>query len=248
MRLITSEEFSKLAKAEKDHWWHRGMRGQLFRLLDPMVAGRDIHRVVDVGWGTGHFARALQARYEWRVFPLAVAWEGQLGIERMAEAAITTIPFAQRSFDAAFLLDLLGHVPREHAGAVLDEITRVLNHNGLLVIRVPAFEIFRTHHPETTSERQRFTRERLIELVERHGLRVLRSTYVNAVFSPIALAKFKVLEPILGKPVPVEPVNVPYWIDRLCSVPLAFEAAWLALGLNLPIGQTLVLIAEKQRE
>ncbi len=223
------------------------MRNILFRLLDPIVAGRDIQTVLDAGWGTGHLARLLQARYEWRVFPLAVAWQGQRGIERMAQCDIHAVPFPDLAFDAAFLLDVLGHVSSEQADGVLDEVRRVLAHKALLVLRAPALEVFRTRHPEATSERHRFTREKLIALAERHGLRVLRSTYVNAAFAPVALAKFRVLEPALGRPVPVGPVTVPRWLDRMCSVPLGFEATWLGLGLNLPVGQTLILIAEREQ-
>jgi hypothetical protein len=111
---------------------------------------------------------------------------------------------------------------------------------------VPALEVFRTRHERHTSERQRFTRDRLIEMVEARGMRVLRSSYVNAAFAPIGVLKFRVLEPLLGRPVPVGPVTVPYWIDRVCSVPLAFEAFWLGMGLNLPVGQTLLIIAERE--
>jgi SAM-dependent methyltransferase len=222
------------------------MRYILFRLLDPMVAGRDIQNVLDVGWGTGYLARLLQARYEWRVFPVAAAWEGQLGIERMTEAGVRTLPFPDRAFDAAFLLDVLGHVPREEIGGVLDEAVRLLARKGLLVLRVPALEVFRTGHEHRTSERQRFTRDRLVGMVEQRGMRVLRSSYINAAFAPIGLLKFRVLEPMLGRPVPVGPATVPVWIDRLCSVPLTLESFWLGLGLNLPVGQTLLVIAERE--
>jgi SAM-dependent methyltransferase len=246
VRLITPEEFSKVAKAEKEHWWHRGMRSILFRLLDPMVAGRDTQNVLDIWWGTGYFARLLQNRYEWRVFPVAAAWEGQLGIERMVEGGVGTLPFRGRAFDAAFLLDVLGHVPRGQIGAVLDDAVRLLAAKGLLVLRVPALEVFRSGHERQTSEQTRFTRDRLIGMVEARGMRVLRSSYINAAFAPIGVLKFRVLEPVLGRPVPAGPVAVPYWIDRLCSVPLAFEAFWLGMGLNLPMGQTLLVIAERE--
>ncbi|HWR49472.1 MAG TPA: class I SAM-dependent methyltransferase [Bryobacteraceae bacterium] len=246
MRLITPEEFAKLAKAEKDHWWHRGMRSILFRLLDPMIAGRDVHRALDVGWGTGHLARLLQARYDWHVFPIAAAWEGQLGMERMVEGSVAALPFAGRSFDAAFLMDVLGHVPPDQVHTVLGEITRLLRPKGLFIVRVPALDIFRGRMDGNSSERQRFTRERLVNMLENHGLRVLRSSYVNAAFAPVALAKFKLVEPLLGRPVPVGPVAVPYWVDRLCSMPLAFESFWLGMGMNLPLGQTLLAIAERE--
>ena len=35
------------------------------------------------------------------------------------------------------------------------------------------------------------------------------------------------------------------WLDNLLYMPLALEAEWLGAGLNFPLGQSLLLIAEK---
>ena len=62
---------------------------------------------------------------------------------------------------------------------------------------------------------------------------------------PIALLKFRVLEPLLGKAPSsgVEPVSP--WLDRLLYRPLAMEAGWLGAGHSLPAGQSLIFIGEK---
>jgi hypothetical protein len=77
------------------------------------------------------------------------------------------------------------------------------------------------------------------------GVRVLRCTYVNSLLLPVALAKFRVWEPLLRKPPAsgVEPVAP--WLDKLLYAPLALEAAWLGAGHRFPAGQSLVLIGEK---
>jgi hypothetical protein len=84
--------------------------------------------------------------------------------------------------------------------------------------------------------------------VERQGIRLLRCTYANSLLTPLAMARFRLWEPLLRKPLAsgVEPVAG--WLDRLLYLPLAIEARWLAWGFTLPLGQSLILIGEKPAE
>ena len=77
------------------------------------------------------------------------------------------------------------------------------------------------------------------------GVRVLRCSYANAILMPVALAKFRLWEPLLKAPPSsgVQPVSP--WLDGILHAPLAAEAAWLGAGYNFPVGQSLVLIGEK---
>jgi hypothetical protein len=245
MVFINPAEVAELAKAERESWWHRGMRHILFRLLDPLVAGRSIRTAVEAGWGSGDLARALQARYDWRVFPLAIGWEGLYGVERMARADPGALPFRDGLFDAVFSIDIIGNVPPGQEGQPLRELTRMLAPKGLLVLRVPALELFRSRHSEFVGEQQRYTRERLIELVEPCGIRVLRATYINALLAPVALTKFSIWEPVMRRPPSNGLAPLPGWLDGLLFAPLALESYWLGAGLNFPLGQTLLLIGEK---
>ena len=116
---------------------------------------------------------------------------------------------------------------------------------GLVVVRTAALDILRSRHGEFACERQRFTRHRLMELFAGAGIRALRCTYLNSLLLPVALAKFRVWEPLLRRPPEsgVQPVSA--WLDRLLFAPLAVEAAWLGAGRNFPAGQSLLLIGEK---
>jgi hypothetical protein len=124
-------------------------------------------------------------------------------------------------------------------------MARVLAPGGLMVVRTSALDILRSRHTEFAHERQRFTRQRLTSLCEGVGLRVLRCTYANSLLMPVALAKFRLWEPLQRGPATtgLEPVSP--WLDRLLYLPLAAEAAWIAGGGNFPAGQSLLLIGEK---
>lgn len=248
--MMNPAEFPFLAAAEEHFWWFRGMRRILFGLLDPVVAGRGIRRVLEAGCGTGHFARALEARYGWHVFPVDLAREGlehgrRLGVKRMAQTDIARLPFPDGAFDAVFSLDVLVHFPHGEEARPLKELARALAPGGLLVLRTSALNILRSRHSQFTGERQRFTLTRLQAAVERHGIRALRSTYANSLLMPVALVKFRLWEPLLGAPPASGLAPLPRWLDRLLGAPLALESKLLRAGINLPVGQSVVLIGEK---
>ncbi|MCA2971636.1 MAG: class I SAM-dependent methyltransferase [Acidobacteriaceae bacterium] len=249
--MMNAAEFANIAKAENAFWWYRGMRQILFGLLDHRTGRRNFQRVAEIGAGTGHFALALQERYGWPMYPLDLGWEGlefgkTLGVQRMVQADMCRLPYRDQAFDAVVSMDVIVHLPRGQEDEAMAEFARVLPPGGFLAMRVSALDILRSHHSIFAHERQRFTKSRLLDLAERNGFRPLRCTYANSLLLPVALLKFRVVEPLFGgEPSSgVEPVAP--WLDRLLYAPLAAEAAMISRGLNLPIGQSLILLAERR--
>ena len=73
-------------------------------------------------------------------------------------------------------------------------------------------------------------------LVERHGMKVLRCTYANTLLLPVALARFRLWEPLTRQPAAAAWSRWQRWLDRLLYAPLELEARWLGPGMNLPVG------------
>lgn len=243
-------EFANIAAIEENFWWFRGMRRILFALLDPLNKSYAPRRVLEAGCGTGHLSKMLEARYGWRMHPIDLAMEGLaygrgLGVDRMAQADIGAVPYRDGAFDAVLSMDVLVHMPLGQEGKPFGELVRVLRPGGLLVVRVSALNILKSRHSQFAHERQRFTRGRLLGLAAAHRLRVLRCTYLNSLLMPVALAKFRLYEPFLKGPVESGVQPVPGWLDNLLYLPLTLEEKWLRAGLNFPLGQSLLLIAEK---
>jgi len=247
---MNPQEFANIARSERDLWWYRGMRRILFRMLEPYVAGRNVGRALEAGCGTGYLARVLRNERQWPIVPLDISPEGlryarETGVEDPVQADITSLPFRDGSFDLLISMDVLVHLERGDELRAAREFSRVLARGGLLVLRVAAFDLLRSRHSEFVGERQRYTRRQLTGLVTGTGVRVLRCTYVNSLLMPVALAKFRIWEPLLRKP-PASGVEMPSrWLNGLLEAPLAIEAAWVGAGRNLPAGQSLVLIGEK---
>jgi SAM-dependent methyltransferase len=243
-------EFENIARSEGEFWWYRGMRAIFFRLLDPLLEGRRIRRALEAGCGTGYFSGLLEKERGWPMVPLDISWEGlrygsAMGLERMAQGDVARLPFADAAFDLVISADVLVHLPPGQERAAAREMTRVVARGGLVAVRAAALNILRSRHSAFAFERQRFTRRRLMDLFAETGVRVRRCTYVNSLLLPVALAKFRIWEPLLRRPPASGVQAVPLWLDRALYGALQLEAGWVAKGRNLPLGQSLVLIGEK---
>ena len=248
--MMNPAEFANIAAAEQDFWWYRGMRRILFRMLDPYLAARTVRQALEGGCGTGYFSWLLQNRRGLPVVPLDLAREGleyarRMGVRNAVEGDLAALPFPDAAFDLVISLDAIVHFARGEEHRAARELARVLEPKGLLVLRVSALDILRSRHSEFACERQRFTRRRLMGLVTGCGIRVLRCTYANSLLLPVALARFRLWEPLLGKPPQSGVRPLAPWLDKLLSIPMDLEAAWIGAGRSFPAGQSLVLIGEK---
>jgi SAM-dependent methyltransferase len=247
---MNPDEVSNIARAEGDFWWYRGQRRILERFLDPLVRNRRLDRVLDAGCGTGFQAAELQSRYRCRAFgadveELGLRYGRSRDIHRLCAGNLNELPFADGTFDMVTTFDVLVHFPRNSESQALAEMVRVLRPGGLLVIRAAAFETLRSRHSNHVGERQRFTRSALQRTVSAAGVRLLRSTYANTLLLPAAFLKFRVWERFTpgGPESGVTPVS-PLLNSILYSV-LAAEAALIAGNLNFPVGQSILIAAEK---
>jgi SAM-dependent methyltransferase len=247
---MNPSEFTYLAAAEERMWWFRGMRRILFGLLDPEARRRAIRRAVECGCGTGHFARQAEGRYGWEVTALDLDHSGltyarRAGLARLAQGDLARLPFPSGAFDAALALDVLAHFAPGAEAQALAELARVLRPGGLLVLRTAAFSWLRSRHSEWVGERQRIALGRLTSLAGEAGFRAVRATYANTLLLPVALAKFRLVEPLLKMP-PASGLRVgPAWLEAPLYAALAAESWWIARGGSLPVGQSAILLAEK---
>ena len=228
------------------------MQRILFGFLDLMPLPQKIPLVLEGGSGTGYMAQELSARYGWRIVAADLAAEGLASTAHSpavlpVQADICACPFASGVFDAVISLDVLVHLEAGKESVPLSEFARVLKPGGILILRVAALDILRSRHSEFVDEKQRFTRQRLMAAVTAAGFRVERCTFLNSLLLPVALFRFRIWEPLLN----VQPTSgtapISPLLNRLLSIPLRLEAAMVSRGWNLPLGQSLFLIASREQ-
>ena len=164
------------------------------------------------------------------------------------QGSVTHLPCADESMDVVLSFDVLYCLESPAEEAALREMFRVLRHGGSVVINVAALDILKGDHSVLGGEVRRYTKRELRTKLEAAGFHVKRITYTNASLFPIT-ATVRAFQRLRGiKPeaenkgdfyVPPAPVNA------LFSRALALEAKLVAAGINMPVGSSLLCLANK---
>ena len=148
-----------LAYKETFYWWHRVRRHNLYRLLGTEPGSRA--RVLEIGCGTGANLRERRSRSTAAVgIDLeirALAYCRDLAV--VQADALAALPFADTTFDAVVLLDVLEHLA--DPGALVREMGRVLRQGGAVVIMVPAGPELWSYWDEMHGHQRRYTKASL---------------------------------------------------------------------------------------
>jgi SAM-dependent methyltransferase len=230
-------------RAEDRHWWYRGRRTVIERVLD----GLDLPpgaRILDAGCGSGRNMVELARRGTVtgvELSPTSVCLARERGVGEVIEGSVLDMPFADDSFELAVSLDVVEHL--EDDVAALRELRRVVVPGGALVVTVPAYQWLWSGHDVINHHHRRYTRRSLQSVAERAGWRQERTTYFNSLLLPAAillrvLDRFsrKTTESSLDLWVPPRPAN---W---LLERPLALEAAMIGSGGRIPAGLSLLAV------
>jgi SAM-dependent methyltransferase len=234
-------------RAEGRHWWYRGRRVVLERViasLDLPAAPSGRARILDAGCGSGRNMVELARLGEVTGVELSeasVVLARERGVGEVLEGSVLDMPFEANSFELAVSLDVIEHL-EDDLGA-LRELRRVLAPGGALLVTVPAYEWLWSAHDELNQHHRRYNRRALCAIAEQAGWRCERTTYFNSLLLPIAtllraLARLnrRATESSLDLWVPPEPLN---W---LLQRPLQLEAAAIGRGASIPAGLSLLAV------
>ena len=238
------------ARAERDHFWFRGLRRFVTPLLDEAVGGRSNLTMLDCGCGTGH--NLLLLRRAGKAFGIDITFSGlkyaaSRGDRHVAQASAGTLPFAAARFDLVTSFDVIYSLPDDVERAAVSEMFRVLKPGGHLLLNVAAMPFLHGSHSVLSSEIRRYSRPGLRRLLENAGFEMRRITYTNFTTLPLTAA-VRFAQRVTGGhressaeiTVPSAPVNA------LLTGVLALEA--LALNaIDMPAGSSLLCLARKPR-
>ena len=239
------DEYRKLAEVEDHMWYFRALHehaSTMMRSHHPRGAGR----LLDAGCGTGGFIRRTSASFPSLrfigidLFQIACDLAHERGTPRVARASSTQLPFPDASMAVVTSLDVLQHIP-DHERAV-SEIFRVLEPGGLAVVNGPAYEWLWSYHDDVTDTERRYTRGRMLRLLESAGFDVVQSTYWNFLPLPLVAAKRKLLGGVGG----TDDVKMyPPWAEKLLGAGSAIERLWFTSVSPLPAGSSVLCAARK---
>jgi ubiquinone/menaquinone biosynthesis C-methylase UbiE len=158
-----------------------------FKIFKELLKRNDVQLtykvILDAGCGSGYSTELLLREFEpkelvaFDIMPEQVALAKQRGLpSNIFLADVTNTKLPSVSFDAVFVFGVLHHVPEWRSA--LKEISRVLKHNGILLIEEPdkkalndAERYLKVRHPKES----RFEWPEFVEALEKSGFRVIEN-------------------------------------------------------------------------
>jgi ubiquinone/menaquinone biosynthesis C-methylase UbiE len=255
---MQSQDYADMYALEDTLWWFVGMRSISASLLDPVLGQLTNGRVLEAGCGTGANIGWLKAGVkDPRVFAIdlsgtALRCCSERKMDRLAQASVTDLPFADSSFDLLTSFDVLVQLPdKPGIDRAVGEMARVLKPGGWAFVRLAAYEWMMSDHDRALGTRHRLSLNELREKLEAHGFQVLRATYANCLLLPVAMFRRKILKPLgISRGSDVKPLPAALaWINSFLAAPLKLEAAWLkSSNRTLPFGLSAVCVARKRQD
>jgi SAM-dependent methyltransferase len=236
-------------RAERDHFWFRGLRRFVAPLLERAAGGVASPMILDCGCGTGHNLRMLR-RYG-RAVGIDVTWSGlsyahDRGERAVAQATATVLPFADDRFDIVTSFDVIYALSDRDEQAAIGEMFRVLRPGAHLVLNAAAMELLKGNHSVLALEVRRYSRRSLRERLERAGFIVRRMSYTNATILP-AVAGVRLLQRVAGHEESDEEISIPPApVNLALTAALTIEAAVVRF-VDMPFGSSLMALAQKPR-
>jgi SAM-dependent methyltransferase len=182
------EELRRQAQLEDGHFWYAARRRQVQRRLPaPTRAGA---RALDLGAGSGGNTSLLQragyASVALEHHPVAASFARSRGLS-VVRGDAQRLPFPDGTFDLVLACDVLEHL-RDDDGAV-QELRRVLQPAGSLVITVPADPALWSPHDVALQHFRRYTRETLTSLMTDNGFEVRSMSAWMVLLRPVVAVR-----------------------------------------------------------
>lgn len=235
--------YDRMARIDRDHWWFVGRRRILAALIDRFAPEVRPLRILEVGCGTGSNIAMLQR------FGVVDAIEPDDHARAFSESRtglaikggyLPDVPLDDGAYDLIVLLDVLEHIPDDHAA--LAALRSKLAPGGRLLLAVPAMPSLWSAHDVAHHHQRRYTAATLKAVVTGAGFRPIHRTAFNSLMLP-AIVGVRWLNRLRGRSggdddtIPLRPLN------RLLAALFGGEAWFAAHGL-LPAGVSLALVAE----
>jgi len=163
---------------------------------------------------------------------------------KVIKGDVSALPFKDGTFDVVVCLDVLYH-KWVHVRKALSEMKRALRKGGILFIREPAFDWFKSSEDIASATKHRFTKEELRRELNGDAY-ILKLTYVNFLLFPLAFLKR--IPEVMGikKKQGVSDVqNVSPLLNMMLLSIFRLEVPLLNY-FDLPFGTSVVCVARKK--
>lgn len=240
---MESVEYTLMEEVEETMWWYHGLHANILAALAKYAPGAI--DLLDAGCGTGGMLKAIHERFpSARLHGLDISEQACIAARAKSGASVVVgsvdaLPHADGSFDALISLDVLGY--DLGLDPAVRGFFRVLRPGGHAILNLAAYQWMLSYHDRAVGQSHRYTRSGARELFQRHGFRIVFSSYWNTILFPLMIARRKLAHASAASDVkPFPPL-----VNNAFKTCLALERTLLQRGVPLPFGGSVLLIAQR---
>ena len=240
-------EYKNIFENEKKHFYYVGTHNLVLEFLKKHLIKKTGNYILDAGCGTGALMIKLKKFgkvYGFDISDEAIRFAKSNGLESIKKASVTDIPYKDKTFDAVVSIDVLYHKQVGSDLQALREFKRVLKPGGILIVKNPAHNWLRGNHDIVIHTKRRYNKQQFENLLNKSGFEIIKLSYINLSFFPLALLKRLTESIIKGKPTSdVKPL--PKLINNLLINIYGVETK-LLIKSSIPFGLSLFAVTKKK--
>jgi SAM-dependent methyltransferase len=234
-------------------FWVRS-RNRLFKWLvqqEQVRIGRA--KLLDVGCGTGEFFQHLTEQPLLSLTGSEIYLRGLL-FAKLRQPEVEFIQYdvtegaLDREFDIVTAFDVFEHIEQDVRG--MRNVHEILTKDGVFILSVPQHKYLWSHMDQIVCHKRRYSRAELVEKLTLTGFTPVRITsHVFTLFPLMCLSRLM----DKARPAPVgdqhkalsDRVTFPPLLNWVFNKIMFLDEAMIKLGISLPVGGTLVVVARK---
>jgi len=249
--LDSAQEYKKMAQTERALWWYRILHGMVLDAIGEQFSDNDIS-IIDAGCGTGGLMLFLQEKGYNNVkgFDLsdqAIQYCRKRGLN-VSQDDLMNISNRNLSSSAEIIItnDTLCYLdPTERVNFLL-QCSDVLKPGGLLILNLPALDVFRGTHDQCVGITYRFKKDDIKRLINYRYYQIIKQIYWPFFLSPFIFL-VRLFQRISIKMNPSAPIHSdvalpPMLVNHLFEIITHLENIFL---VKKPFGSSLFVVAQK---
>ncbi len=230
---------------EIDWWWFMGRHDLIYKIFSVLKSDneKEKNKVLEIGCSSGENSKIFNNLIDYYGIDISLGAikTGNENIKTLILGDAGFIPFKDKTFEMVLFLDVLEHLDEEKSA--IDEAYRVLKDDGHLLILVPAFNFLWGGHDILNEHKRRYTRDRLIKVID-NKFYISKISYWNFfLFIPIVF--MKIIKRFSNKQTS-DFTKIPNKMNNIILVNLLKIENYIILkGMNLPIGVSILCVCRK---
>jgi SAM-dependent methyltransferase len=239
--------FAELADLEARNFWFRNRNRLIIWAIKRYFASAQ--NLLEIGCGTGFVLSGIErALPQLSLFGSEVYSAGlAVAAQRLQSATFfqmdaRRIPF-EKEFDVIGAFDVLEHIEEDEA--VLDQMHQAVSPDGGIILTVPQHAFLWSRADEYACHIRRYKARDLKNKVTKAGFAIERVTSFVSCLLPAAMLSRFIQQKQKTEYDPMAELKISGVPNVILEGSLAIEQVFIRLGLNLPFGVSLMVIARR---